>query len=268
MVHSSSASLAYDADRSLYALALWSYHQVIVVMGRVRSLVWTAMILPILHIVSHIMLTLTVLRVLNRSRVVDIHDIAQVRVILRSHWFTDVARADWTNHVLVRYILSALVRGAVLAHARIGHALGVVHVVLLIAVTHVRFLAWLRADASQSAESWALLIVMVMIVIRIAYRATALVDVLVRAQEIIIVISIGCVMAIVSSNVGLPNLIQDWSRPLGVDSRYLSHHLPIVTVGVLACFVAGASCLVWRCKVDLAHASGEDLLVILLPVLL
>lgn len=135
---------------------------------------------------------------------------------------------------------------------RCSVALSVVACVLLLAVVAivvgvagvgavggVVLFARLRADATEAPEprtALARVVVMIVVVVRVAHRASALVDVLVWTEMVVVravnaVVTVSDVVHVdVRANVGLAELIQDGSGSLGVDRRDLRHYLPIVVV--------------------------------------
>lgn len=106
------------------------------------------------------------------------------------------------------------------------------------AVRCIVLFARLWADTAKASEARTALagVVVMVVVVRVANRASALVDVLVWTQ-MVVVRGVNSVVAVpnmihvdVRADVGLAKLIQDGSGSLGVDGRDLRHYLPVIVV--------------------------------------
>ena len=133
----------------------------------------------------------------------------------------------------------------------LGHALVIIGwwVILVRIVSWHISLTWLWANSMKSTKSWTLLIVVVMVVAihvsSIAYRSSSMIIVSIWTQEVVsVTIFTSWVMwLIMNLDVGLPELIQDWSGSFCIDGRDLGHDLSIIwTIIILTCW----SCLlIW-----------------------
>lgn len=206
---------------------------------------WTAVVHPI-SVTWGVAIT-----VLHRVWRVHAHEVAQVRIVSLPTVSTGVLSSN-AHCWVIRGIRSSLWRSWVVwdvawvvwVARRLSSMARVLRIIQVASIWrlrsaascawHVSLFSGLRANASKPTKSWASLVVVV-----VAYRLTISIDssvvawvgiqvIVIRVVVIIVVVRISSMIMV--SNISLTELVQNWSGPFGVNSRYLSHYLSIVSM--------------------------------------
>ena len=186
--------------------------------------------------------------IVQRLRGIHIHYVAQVRrircVVVASLWVCGLVLGIIIWHLIVAWVVwmiwwhhttvSLMICWILLRHASLVIIWS--RVVLVRVIVRDVGLTRLGADTVETAESGALLVVMMVVAIHVTsvayWASTMIVVVIIRiwAQEIVIVaIFTNWVMRlIVNLDIGLTELVKDRSWSLSINSRDLCHYLAVV----------------------------------------